>query len=107
MNPIIAVLLLSLMSLATTWIGVALAIRVRESARAVSAGIGFSVGIMLLISVLELVPEAHSRLGWGPTLLGFVAGAGLVWAAHRSFRTRTSWPNQAWWTRRSSSRSIW
>jgi hypothetical protein len=28
-NPVIAVLLLSLMSLATTWIGVALAIRVR------------------------------------------------------------------------------
>lgn len=82
MNPIVAVLLLSLMSLATTWIGVALAIRVRNSARTVSAGIGFSVGIMLLISLLELVPEAHGRLGWGPTLLGFAAGAGLVWAAH-------------------------
>jgi ZIP family zinc transporter len=81
-NPIVAVLLLSLMSLATTWIGVALAIRVRDSARTGSAGIGFSVGIMLLISLLELVPEAHGRLGWGPTSLGFVAGAGLVWAAH-------------------------
>lgn len=82
MNPIVAVLLLSLMSLATTWIGVALAIRMRENARIVSVGIGFSVGLMLLISLIELVPEAHDRLGWGPTLLGFVAGAGLVWAAH-------------------------
>jgi ZIP family zinc transporter len=81
-TPIVAVLLLSLLSLATTWIGVALAIRVRESARAVSAGIGFSVGLMLLISLIELVPESHGRLGWGPTLFGFVAGAGLVWAAH-------------------------
>ncbi len=82
MNPFVAVLLLSLISLATTWIGVALAIRMRESARFVSAGIGFSVGLMLLISLIELVPESHGRLGGGPTLLGFVAGAGLVWAAH-------------------------
>jgi hypothetical protein len=44
-KPIIAVLLLSLMSLATTWIGVALAIRVGESAQAISAGIGFSTAI--------------------------------------------------------------
>jgi ZIP family zinc transporter len=82
MNTTSAVLLLSLMSLATTWIAVALAIRVRENAAAVSTGMGFSVGIMLLISLFELVPEAHARLGWGPTLLGFVLGAGLVWAAH-------------------------
>jgi zinc transporter, ZIP family len=35
-----------------------------------------------LISLLELVPEAHGILGWGPTLFGFVAGAALVWPAH-------------------------
>lgn len=82
MNAVAAVLLLSLMSLATTWMGVALAIHIREKASAISIGIGFSVGIMLLISLLELLPEAHAQLGWRPTMLGFLAGAGLVWAAH-------------------------
>lgn len=77
-----AVLLLSLMSLVTTWIGVALAIRLRENARALSAGIGFSVGIMLLISLLELMPESRVALGLRTTLAGFALGAGLVWSAH-------------------------
>lgn len=77
-----AVLLLSMMSLLTTWIGVALAIRLRENARALSAGIGFSVGIMLLVSLLELIPEARGVLGGRVTLVGFAAGAALVWAAH-------------------------
>jgi ZIP family zinc transporter len=77
-----AVLLLSLTSVLTTWIGVMLAIRLRENARAIATGIGFSVGIMLLISLLELVPEALGIMGLRATLASFALGAGLVWAAH-------------------------
>jgi len=77
-----AVIALSLMSLATTWIGVTLAIRLRENARALATGIGFSVGIMLLVSLQELVPEAMRALGAGRTAVGFALGAVLVWSAH-------------------------
>lgn len=78
----IAVLLLSLMSLVTTAVGVAVALWVRENAQGIAAGIGFSTGIMLLISSLELVPEASASIGLGATLLSTAAGAGLVWAAN-------------------------
>lgn len=77
-----AVLLLSLMSFLTTALGVALALRVRENPRAIGAGIGFSVGIMILISVLELIPESTALMGAGKTLASAGLGAGLVWAAH-------------------------
>lgn len=77
-----AVLLLSLMSLLTTWLGVALAIRLRENARALAAGVGFSAGIMVLVSGWELIPEAVSAMGAGKTLVSVAAGAALVWAAH-------------------------
>lgn len=77
-----AVLLLSLLSLFTTWLGVMLAVRLRENARAIAAGIGFSTGIMLLISLLELVPESIAIMGVPPTLMSFALGAGLVWTAH-------------------------
>lgn len=53
-----AVLLLASLSLLTTWIGVLLAIRLRENAVAIATGIGFSAGIMLLVSLIELVPAA-------------------------------------------------
>lgn len=74
----VAVLLLSLLSLLTTWLGVMLAVRLRENARAIAAGIGFSTGIMLLISLLELIPESIGILGAPPTVLGCALGAGLV-----------------------------
>ena len=44
--------------MATTVAGVALALRFRESRKAIAIGIGFSAGIMLLISFFELIPEA-------------------------------------------------
>lgn len=37
---------------------------------------------MLLISLLELVPEAIGIMGIPTTLRSFVLGAGLVWTAH-------------------------
>jgi ZIP family zinc transporter len=77
-----SVLFLSLLSALTTWIGVLLAIRLRENAVAIAIGIGFSAGIMLLISLLELVPESLVVIGAGATLGSFVLGAGLVWSAH-------------------------
>lgn len=82
MSTTAAVLALSLMSLAATWIGVTLAIRLRENARALAAGIGFSVGIMLAVSLQEQVPEAMRTLRAGRTAMGFALGAMQVWSAH-------------------------
>ncbi|MEW5893719.1 MAG: ZIP family metal transporter [Pseudomonadota bacterium] len=77
------VLLLSLLSALTTWLGVMLALRLRGHDRAIALGIGFSTGIMLLIALLELVPASTGRMGVAPTLLSFALGAGLVWTLHR------------------------
>jgi ZIP family zinc transporter len=77
-----AVILLSLLSCFTTWAGVALAIRLRENVRALAAGIGFSVGIMILVSALELIPAAVTIMGRGTTLASAGLGAGVAWAAH-------------------------
>jgi ZIP family zinc transporter len=78
----LAVVLLSLLSCLTTCLGVALALAVKESPRAIAGGIGFSVGIMILIAVLELLPEATAALGVGDGLASAAAGAALVWGAH-------------------------
>lgn len=77
-----AVLLLSLLSGVTTSLGVAIALRVREDARIIAAGIGFSTGIMMQISIVELIPASIAARGVGATLGGAGAGAILVWAAH-------------------------
>jgi ZIP family zinc transporter len=77
-----AVLLLSLLSCATAVLGVALALSLRENARALAAGIGFSAGLMILISVRELIPESIAAIGVTATLGSTSAGAALVWSAH-------------------------
>jgi ZIP family zinc transporter len=77
-----AVILLSLLSFLTTSIGVGLALWLRESARAMATGIGFSAGLMVLISVLELIPDATAAMGVGATLSSTAVGAALVWAAN-------------------------
>jgi ZIP family zinc transporter len=77
-----AVVLLSLLSFVTTFLGVAIALRVGEHGRAIAAGIGFSTGIMILSSILELIPESIAARGLGATLVGTSAGVALVWAAH-------------------------
>jgi ZIP family zinc transporter len=77
-----AVILLSLMSCLTVWLGVALALRLRENARAIAAGIGFSAGIMILISAWELIPESIAALGFGAAAGSAAAGAALIWIAH-------------------------
>lgn len=77
-----AVMLLSLLSCVTTCLGVVLALKLRANPRAIAAGVGFSVGIMLLISTLELIPEANSAMSPVATAGGVSAGAALAWLAH-------------------------
>jgi ZIP family zinc transporter len=78
----VAVVLLSLLSVATTAAGVALAHVVRENARAIAVGTGFAAGLMVLISGLELIPEAVSRLRAWPASFSAALGAGLIKLAH-------------------------
>lgn len=77
-NTITAVLLLSLLSVLTTWIGVALALRLRREARAIAVGMGFSGGMMVVISLAELVPRALAEAGVSAALPAVAAGAGLI-----------------------------
>lgn len=76
-NVYAAVILLSCLSAFTTVAGVALAIRFRENNEAIAVGIGFSAGIMLLISFLELIPEAAAEAG-ALNVAGAVALGGLL-----------------------------
>jgi len=82
MDAAVAVVLLSMMSLLSAGAGVAIAIRIGDSDRAIAGGIGFSVGIMLVISLLELIPKAITGIGMLATMMSFALGAGLVWTAH-------------------------
>lgn len=78
----IAVLLLAFLSVFTTLLGVVLAIHIGENERFISVGIGFSAGIMLLISFLELIPEALSDAGIRMTATAFLLGMLIVAALH-------------------------
>jgi ZIP family zinc transporter len=78
----LAVVLLSLLSCLTTSLGVVLALVLRESARAIAVGIGFSAGIMVLISLVELLPEAIAGLGTATALASAILGATLIWVAN-------------------------
>lgn len=78
----VAVILLSLLSCVTTSLGVALALRLRENARALAAGVGFSAGLMAIISGWELIPQSVTTIGAGATLATAIGGAALVWSAH-------------------------
>jgi ZIP family zinc transporter len=77
-----AVLLLALMSGLTTLIGVALAFRLGQDVRAIALGIGFSAGIMLLISGFELLPASFRAAGAARTGSGLALGAALIAALH-------------------------
>lgn len=77
-----AVLLLASVSVLTTLVGVALAIYAGGRDRAIALGIGFSAGIMLLVSFLELVPEARSGAGTWATAVAFLLGTGIVASLH-------------------------
>jgi len=81
-NTYTAVFLLSLLSCLTTALGVALALKLRENRRAIAAGMGFSAGIMVLISTAELIPQAITAMGVGSTITSTALGAALLWLAH-------------------------
>jgi len=78
----IAVLMLASLSVFTTLLGVALAIYVGKSERVITIGIGFSAGIMLLVSFFELMPEAVGKAGLGITSIAFILGMLIVAVLH-------------------------
>lgn len=77
-----AVMLLSLLSCLTTSMGVALAFWLQKNDRALATGIGFSAGIMCLISLLELIPEASFVIGPQKAMLSALFGSILLWTLH-------------------------
>ena len=78
----IAVLLLAALSILTTLLGVTLAFYVGKNERAIAIGIGFSAGIMLLISFFELIPEAIGETDITITALTCLLGMLIVAALH-------------------------
>lgn len=73
-RTVAAVLAPAALSGATTLIGVVLALRVSMRSRYIALGLGFSAGMMVVLSLLELMPGAF-RLG-GAEAAGAGAGAG-------------------------------
>jgi len=78
----VAVILLASLSCLTTCIGVALAVRFQNSIKGIAVGIGFSAGIMLLISCFELVPESLAQAGVFPTFTATAGGIAFIWVLH-------------------------
>lgn len=78
----VTILLLSSLSIVTTGLGVLLALALGKNERAIAAGIGFSTGMMVLISLLELIPEAQEGAGVAGMSLGVALGAMLLWGAN-------------------------
>ena len=76
------VLLLAFISGLTTLVGVALGLRLGRSAGVVAVGIGFSAGVMVLVSLRELLPAALTVVP-APRVWGAVGlGAGLLAVLH-------------------------
>jgi len=75
----LSVMLLASLSVISTIVGVGLAYYFRKSVWGVVVGIGFSTGIMLLISFFELIPEAIDIAGWGKSLLALFLGLFFIW----------------------------
>ncbi len=78
----IAVILLAFLSGITTLIGLYLALRFKKNVKAIVLGLGFSAGIMLLISFFELLPNAIKATNILNTLLAVGAGFLLIFALH-------------------------
>lgn len=74
--------LLALLSGMTTLIGVTLAIHSTRNPRSIAFGIGFSTGIMLLVSFLELLPAAIAASNIKQALFALLSGAGFIAALH-------------------------
>ena len=77
-----AILMLASLSIITTLLGVTLAIYIGKNERVIAVGIGFSAGIMLLVSFFELMPEAMGDAGIGIASIAFILGMLIVAALH-------------------------
>ena len=66
----------------STAIGTGLAIRLGDHRRLQSVGIGFAAGVMVVVSLTSLLPEAAARSGPAATCIAAVAGASVLAAAH-------------------------
>ncbi|KPK12423.1 MAG: zinc permease [Acidithiobacillales bacterium SG8_45] len=78
----LVVLLLATLSGLTTVLGVLLAVYVSRSSKWIAVGIGFSVGIMLLIALFELIPESLATTKSSTALIAVVLGATCVGMLH-------------------------
>jgi ZIP family zinc transporter len=76
------VLALAVLSGMTTVIGTLLAIHVSRNDMWIAVGIGFSVGIMVLISLCELIPAALQSSSAVAVALAVALGAVLIGALH-------------------------
>jgi ZIP family zinc transporter len=78
----LVIALLAFLSGMTTLIGVALAIHSTRSPRSIAFGIGFSTGIMLLVSFFELIPAAITASNTGQVLIALISGAFFIAILH-------------------------
>lgn len=72
------VLLLALTSGMTTIIGTLLGLWIKKSSQVMAAGVGFAAGIMIMISLGELLPEAYAEAGLVRSAIFFGAGVGVL-----------------------------
>jgi ZIP family zinc transporter len=78
----IAVVALASLSVVSTATGICLARRVGDRPGVQALGIGFSVGVMVAISLGELLPVARAEAGLTTTALWAIAGAAVVGLLH-------------------------
>lgn len=78
----IVVIVLAFLSGGTTLIGVLLAIMLGEKPTMMAMGIGFSTGMMILISLCELTPESLSVAGPAATSISVGLGAAVILTLH-------------------------
>lgn len=78
----VAVIALASLSVVSTALGVGLAYWVGPRSGVRAAGIGFSVGVMVVISFVELLPEATREGGVAVMSASAMAGAGLLAVLH-------------------------
>ena len=78
----LAVTALASLSILSTALGVGLAYWVGPRSGVRAAGVGFSVGVMVAISLLELLPEASREAGVVVAAIAALTGAGLLAVLH-------------------------
>jgi len=72
------ILLLAFLAGITAIIGVLVAFYFQKNGKGIASGIGFAIGMMLLISFFELIPEAVELAGVPKSLIAVIFGALVV-----------------------------